>query len=112
MVCKALLAQQGLERLWLRAETPWMTLADRNISYIAIDGHDPQLDAQHLHPEHILLRIFVAATRDSLTAENVTVYGTVSRESLDHPPHWGHDGNPDHFYTCLSHKWTPQFVLR
>ena len=89
-----------------------MTLEDRNITYLTIDGTDPQLDVQHRTPEHILLRIFLAALYNSSNADIITVRGALNRESLERLPEWGVDGNIEHHFVCLAHKWNPHIVLR
>ena len=90
-----------------------MTLEDRNVTYLAIDGWDPVTDAQFPKPEHILLRIFVAASWDPRQEQDsVLVHGSVTRESLERELRWGVDGGKLHHFTCLSHVWKPSFRLR
>ena len=119
----AQLQSVGLTRhlLLAAADRPYMTLEDRNVTYIALDGTDPQLDDHHVRPERILLRIFLTAMHESsrsLTASadppesQILVRATINRESLDEQPEWGVTGNPRHFYSCVAHRWQPRFFLR
>ena len=98
-----------------------MTLEDRNVTYVALDGIDPQPRANHSEPERILLRVFLAAMQEysgSLTAssrdpeDQILVRGSISRESLDAPPQFGVTGNPLHHFVCMAAPWRPQFFLR
>ena len=103
------------------AERPYLTLDDRNVTYIALDGVDPQLDVHRNTTEPILLRIFLAAVHEtsrSITAsaarpeEQLLVRATIHRESLERQPRWNVDGNPRHHFVCLAHKWQPRFYLQ
>ena len=89
---------------------PFLSLADRDVAYLTLEGIDPVVDAQSPQPEHILLRVFVAARETN--GSTLLIKGSISRESLDREPRWDTDGSSLNYFVCLRHQWRPKLFLR
>lgn len=100
----------------LRAEVPFMTLEDHNITYLELQGLDPQTDKVHPTPEDIIVRLFLAAQHQG---SQIKLKITVMRESLAQELEFGHHCSPkdqnfctDWYWQCPSHAWQPQITLK
>ena len=109
-VLLAVLSGAGLASGALDSARPFLTFADRSVSYLTLQGLDHVVDAQSPQPEHILLRVFVASRLTN--SSSILVKGAISRESLDREPRWDVEGNRDSYFVCLLHQWRPRLFLR